>query len=45
MLKHNYTFPAIKNRWSGIMNQMDFSWFGSSKGMSTVGFFREQLEK
>lgn len=24
---------------------VDISWFGSSKGMSTVGFFREQLEK
>jgi len=24
---------------------VDSSWYGSSKGMSTVGFFTEQLEK
>ena len=44
-MKHNYDFPAITSRISGIMNQMDFSWFGSSKGMSTKKFFEQDLAK
>jgi len=45
MTKHNYSFPAIKNRWSGVMNLMDFSWHGASGGFSNNWFFRKDLMK